>query len=110
MGGWPFCPDHGIPRGRQCGTAHTSERAVVWEGPGGVISYPPRNDVDMPDRLKRLGYQRKELPNLRAIEKLEKEQNVRSEIAWHDQGTGSADYMPDHKPIDMTGIEAGVRE
>jgi|SRR6185369_1348472 len=110
MGGWFACPDHGYPYGRQGGTVHTSERAVVWEHPGtGKISYPPANNIEMPERLKALGYERRELPTLKSIEKFEKEQGVRSEIAWHDKGTGSADYMPEHKPIDLTGIKIGVR-
>lgn len=113
IGDWPFCgpSGHGRPHGRQGGVAHTSERAVVWRHPGtGTIAYPPTNNEAMPDYYRNWGYERHELPTLRSIENFEKEQNVRSEVAWHDKGTGSADYVPDHKPIDLTGISIGVKE
>jgi hypothetical protein len=53
------------------------------------------------------GYERVELSSLRDVERLEKEDNVRSDIAWFDSGTGNADKMPDQKPLDLTGVEFG---
>lgn len=104
MGGWFQCPDHGKPHGGFSLDAHPSERAVVHRNlTTGKISYPPRNDTPTP-----AGYVREELPNLRAIHKLEAQEGVRSDVAWFDKGSGHADHMPEHKPIDLTGLEFGT--
>lgn len=109
QGQWPWCNgsgDHGRPYGRQGGSAHPSERSVVYRNPRtGQVAYPPRNDQPMPQVYAQAGYERHEMPSLRDIERLEKQDNVRSEVAWFDRGSGHADYEPDQKPIDLTGLE-----
>jgi hypothetical protein len=105
MGGWFQCPDHGRPHGGFALAAHPQERAVVYRSPEGKIVYPPRNDQPMPAIYANAGYERHEIPNLRAMEKFEKEQGVRNDAAWFDKGTGNADKLPESKPIDMTGLE-----
>lgn len=116
IGEWPYCSGNGIhgrPHGRQGGVVHPRERAVVYRHPQtGKIAYPPRNDSPMPANLQSWGYERIELPTLHAVETLEKEANVRSEIAWYDQGTarGHDDHAPQDKPIDLTGLEFGAIE
>lgn len=106
MGGWFQCPDHGRPHGGFSLGAHPSERAVVHRNiHTGKLSFPMRNDVPTP-----AGYVREELPTLRDIARVEKESGTCSEVAHYDRGTGHADYMPDHKPIDLTGLEFGVKE
>lgn len=68
---------------------HARERAVVWRHPGtGEVRYPGRNDVQMPARYRRQGFERHEMPSLRALESFERTANVRSEKAWFDPGTG----------------------
>ncbi len=109
LGQWPWCNgngEHSRPHGRQGGAVHTSERAVVYRNPAtGQVNYPARNDQPMPKKLERWGYERVELPSLRDVERLEKQDNVRSDVAWFDRGTGNADKLPDVKPIDLTGLE-----
>ena len=109
IGEWPFCGGtgvHGYPRGRQGGAVHPKERAVVYRHNGtGKVIYPPRNDEPMHPMYANAGYERHELPSLRDVEKLEKQDGVRSDIAWFDNGTGNADKLPDVKPIDLTGLE-----
>lgn len=110
IGDWWVCP-HGRPYGRQGGVVHPKERAVVYRNPAtGKVAYPPRNDQPMPDFYASAGYERVELPTLRSVEQFEKAHNVRSEAAWHDSGSGSADHMPESKPIDLTGLSFGVRD
>ena len=68
---------------------HPNERAVLFHNPQtGEVRYPGRNDHPMPAQYKQQGYERMELPSLRAIEQFEKQHKVRSEIAWFDRGTG----------------------
>lgn len=68
---------------------HGRERTVVWKHPGtGEVRYPGRNDVDMPERYRREGFERHEVPSLRALEAFERQHRVRSEKAWFDPGTG----------------------
>jgi hypothetical protein len=107
IGEWPFCP-HGRPGGRQGGVAHSSERVVVYRGPDGKICYPPRNDQPMPARYERWGYERLELPTLRAVEQFEKQEGVTSDVAWFDKGSGAADKTIDPPEIDSTGIEVEI--
>ena len=76
-------------RTRQLHSIHTRERAVVYTNPAtGETVYPGQNNLDMPVRYKRQGFERRELNSLREIEKFEKEAGVRSEVAWFDRGTG----------------------
>jgi hypothetical protein len=96
------------PNFRHLPAVHPRERVVVWRNPRtGNISYPGRNDAPMPERYRRLGYERVELPNLRSVERFERESaaaghGVRSEIAWYDKGSGRGfdDRMPDLPPQD----------
>ncbi len=79
---------------------------MVYQHPlTGKTVYPPRNDEAMPSIYANAGYERKELSTLREVEKLEKQDGVQSEVAWYDKGSGHADYMPESKPIDFTGLE-----
>lgn len=105
IGSWPFCPDHGFPLRRQCGAAHPKERAVIYRGPNGQVSFPMRNDLPMPENLQKWGYVREELPSLQDVRRIEREAGVQSEIAEFDRGSGRADYEPETPKIDMTGLE-----
>ena len=68
---------------------HARERAVVWQHPvTGEVTYPPQNDVPMPARYAKQGFQRRELNSLKEVEAFEREQGVRSEKAWFDSGSG----------------------
>jgi hypothetical protein len=68
---------------------HTSERAVVWRDPKtGTVAYPPTNSAIMPERYQKRGYEYYELPSLNALQKFERDANVRSERAWFDKGSG----------------------
>lgn len=87
VGDWPFCP-HGrtITGGH---SIHERERCVVYKHPvTGHVVYPGLNNVAMPDRYAKQGYERSELGSIRAIRQHEKENNVSSEIAHFDAGTG----------------------
>ena len=76
---------------RRDAAVHSSERSVVWYSPKeGKHQFPGRNDEPMPDRLRKRGYERKELPSLRSIEQFEKQANVASEVAWFDRGSGNS--------------------
>lgn len=75
---------------RQFDTAfHSSETTVVWEHPGtGQVAYPGKNNIPIPERYARMGYQRKEIRSLREVEKFEREKGVLNERAWFDKGSG----------------------
>jgi len=96
--------------------AHPRERVVLWRHPKtGQVAYPGRNDAPMPERYRRLGYERVELTTLRSVERFERESaalgyGVRSEIAWFDRGTGRGfdDRMPDLPPSDPS-VRGGFR-
>ena len=82
-------PDTGLP-------CHPSEAAVVWRHPGtGDVKFTARNDVPIPERYRRQGYERFEMRNLRHLEKLEKATGTRSERAWFDRGSGRGFESPD---------------
>lgn len=84
IGDWPFCP-HGLAQGVQP-AVHSTERAVVWRHPGtGQIRYPGRNDSPMPQRYQLQGFERHELPTLRAVEHFEKDHGVHNEKMWFDR-------------------------
>lgn len=68
---------------------HEKERAVVWRNKKtGKIVYPGRNDIPVPERYSRKGFERVEFGTLRDIHAFEKEVGVKSEVAWYDRGTG----------------------
>ena len=68
---------------------HKSERSVVWYSPKeGKHQFPARNDAAIPDRLRKRGYERKELTSLHSVEQFEKQAKVVSHIAWYDRGSG----------------------
>lgn len=74
---------------RHDAAVHTSERtALFYSAKENKFSYPGRNDQPVPERLKRRGYERVELPSLRALEQHEKHAGVQSEKAWFDTGSG----------------------
>ena|SRR2546426_12208469 len=95
---------------------HPAERVVLWRNPRtGRVAYPGRNNTPMPERYRKLGYERVELPNLRSVERFENESHaaghgVRSEIAWFDAGTGRGfdDRIPDLPPSDPA-VRGGFR-
>lgn len=65
------------------------ERAVVWEHPGtGAIRYPGRNDVAMPERYAREGFERREFQSLRELQAFETRSGTRNEAVWFDRGSG----------------------
>jgi hypothetical protein len=70
--------------------AHPRERTVIYQNPlTGEVSYPGRNDVDMPDRYRSLGFEKVEFEHARDVEKFEKEQNVVCEGLWYNSGNGA---------------------
>ena len=90
IGDWPFCP-HGSTLSRNA-LVHARERAVVFHNPAtGEYRYPGRNDVPMGPRLEKLGYERKELGSLAALQRHERETGARPEIAHYDTGSGNYD-------------------
>lgn len=73
----------------------------------------------MPERYRKAGYVRKELPSLREIEKFESDHGVRSEIAHYDRGSGRGfddgpipGELPKHvrQLIEEGKISVGVRD
>ena len=95
---------------------HPRERIILWRHPkSGRVVYPGRNDAPMPERYRKLGYERVELSSLRSVERFEKESHaaghgVRSEVAWYDKGSGRGfdDCIPDLPPQDLS-IRGGFR-
>lgn len=86
---------------------HPSESVVIYEGPNGEVSYPPRNDVPMPARLRARGFQRRELRNLHDVAQFEKSHKVVHERSWYDSnGRGMDSYDPPVPNLD--GVE--IRE
>lgn len=72
-----------LPRVRHNAEWSDQNAVVVFKQPDGKILYPGRNDRPTPK-----GCERVTLRSLRQVERFEKENNVRSEIAWFDRGTG----------------------
>lgn len=71
------------------GPCHPSETIAIWENPRtGETRYPARNDIPIPSRYAAQGFIRREVRNLRDVQKLEKEKNIVSEIAHFDRGSG----------------------
>lgn len=68
---------------------HTSERAaLLYSAKEKKWSYPATNSQAIPDRLRKRGYERVELPSLRALEQHGKQTGAISERAWFDKGSG----------------------
>lgn len=94
---WPSHLPHGCggeleilwtPSHRFDASAHPWERTVVYISPDGKVSYPPRNDQEMPKRYRDAGYQRVEFEHAREVEKFEKAHNVCCEKLWFNSGNG----------------------
>lgn len=76
-------------RAERTATVAPFERCVVWKHPiTGEVRYPGRNDVPMPQRYQRAGYQRHELTSLRALQQFERERGVVNEAVHYDRGSG----------------------
>lgn len=65
---------------------HPSERVVLYQSAreGGAIQYPGRNDVPMPERLRRRGYERIEL-NVSDLGRFERQHHVANERRHFDR-------------------------
>ncbi len=69
---------------------HPKERAIVWYDPRTrEVRYPGRNDVQMPERYRSAGFEKREFPHLHDLQRFEKEQNVISEVVHYDRGSGN---------------------
>jgi hypothetical protein len=78
-----------------------TEKIVVWEGPGGKISYPGRNDSKMPQRYADQGFVRRELMPWE-VSGFEKQNHVACEaLHWGSKGFN----QPDEDPIPKLKIE-----
>ena len=78
---------------RRATNVHPSERAVVWYDPKtGRHATPGRNDVPMPDRYRKAGYQRREFPTLRSLDQYCKQEGLHNEKADFDN-SGRADDL-----------------
>jgi hypothetical protein len=72
---------------------HPSERAVVWYNPQtGKHATPGRNDVEMPQRYKDAGYQRREFATLHDLDRYCKQEGLHNEKADFDN-SGHADDL-----------------
>jgi len=66
---------------------HPRERAVVWYNPQtGRHSTPGRNDVPMPERYRKAGYERREFETLRDLDKYCKANKLVNEKANYNSG------------------------
>jgi hypothetical protein len=71
---------------------HPSERAVVWYDPKtGRHATPGRNDVPMPSRYAKAGYERREFTTLRDLDTFCKSNRLVNERANYDQSGRSYD-------------------
>ena len=62
---------------------------LVFRDAAGNVRYPGRTDAPCP-----AGFEPVRLRSLRAVERFEREHNVRSEMAWYDRnGRGHDDYI-----------------
>lgn len=87
VGDWPFCP-HG-PASNRLAAVHERERCVVWQHPGtGEVRYPMANNIPMPDRYQKQGFERREMPSLASMESFCREKGMINEIAHWDSGSG----------------------
>jgi hypothetical protein len=66
---------------------HPSDRAVVWYNPAtGKHATPGRNDVPMPDRYKKAGYERKEFTTVRELDSFCKRNKLVNEALNYNKG------------------------
>lgn len=73
---------------------HSKERSVVYRNPKtGSVAYPGRNDLPMPDRYARNGYERVEFDSLNKLDKFCAEKKLVNETASFDKGSGRADNL-----------------
>lgn len=71
---------------------HPSERAVVWYNPAtGKHATPGQNNIPMPDRYRKAGYERREFTTLRELDSYCKTENVVNERANFDSNGRSYD-------------------
>lgn len=78
-----------LPRHILNAACHPSETCVVYYSPKeNKIQYPGRNDIPIPDRLQRRGYQRLEMRSIHDIQRFEKQHHVINERVWYDRGSG----------------------
>lgn len=77
-----------LPRHQFRTAFDASETTVVYMNAQGEVNYPGRNDVPVPDRLRKQGFERVELRSLREVERFESKHGVRNERAWFDKGSG----------------------
>lgn len=85
--------EYSTPRSHHLVSVHNSERSIVWRNPrNGHIAYPGRNDVPMPERYRKHGYEKHELSTLRSLDKFCSEQRVTNEKASFDN-SGHADDL-----------------
>ena len=72
-------------------SVRASERSVVWYNPKtGKHHTPGRNDVPIPDRYAKRGYERKEFTTLHDLDTFCKRENLVNEKASYDSGSGRA--------------------
>ncbi len=70
---------------------HPKDRAVVWYNPKtGRHATPGRNDVPMPDRYAREGFERREFSTLRELDAFCKQNKLVNEAAHYNRGSGRA--------------------
>ena len=68
---------------------HPKDAVVVFEDPKtGEVVYPGRNDVPMPERYASRGFERKEMRNLRDVEKFERKHKVVNAAMHFDSDRG----------------------
>ena len=73
-------------------TVHPRERAVVWYDPRtGRHATPGRNDVPMPERYARQGYERREFASLHDLDTFCKSNNLVNQRAHYDNSGRSYD-------------------
>ena len=72
---------------------HPRDRAVVWYNPEtGKHATPGRNDIPMPDRYRKAGYERREFETLRSLDNYCKSNNLVNEKAhYNSSGRGYDD-------------------
>ena len=96
VGDWPFCP-HGAVQGHDA-EIHTNQRAVRYYHPQHGWRTPGRSDRPMPDRLRELGFERKEFKSVRELERHARETGSRAEVIDHDPNSHLAERQYNEKP------------
>ena len=78
-----------LPQAIRTAACHPSETCVVYYSPKeGKYQYPARNDIPVPGRLQKRGYERVEMRSLSDIQRFEKKHGVVNERIWFDKGSG----------------------